>query len=162
MDNQKNGVRGLWIPREVLLDRDLSALEKIILTEIDALSGDDGCRASNAYLAGVCGCSEKGISSAVSKLAKNGYVSYSGSNGRSRKLLSRLTKSSGLPGEKSGSARQKARERITDKNMESNTERNKKRKSGCAIIENFDPREVYEKAVERSMKEMLEQLGTEG
>ena len=51
--------RGIWIPKEVWLDERLSALEKIILFEIDSLDNQiakaDGDKASTRVAAGVPG-----------------------------------------------------------------------------------------------------------
>jgi hypothetical protein len=58
MDENKREFKGVWIPREVWLDRRLNALEKVILIEIDSLdSTERGCYASNKYIAEFCQCS---------------------------------------------------------------------------------------------------------
>ena len=49
--------KGIWIPKEIWLDERLNALDKIILAEINSLDGEDGCYASNQYLAEFCQCS---------------------------------------------------------------------------------------------------------
>lgn len=67
--------KGVWIPKEVWLDTDLNALDKIILVEIDSLDSEErGCFASNKYLAEFCQCSESKVSRSISKLTKFGYV----------------------------------------------------------------------------------------
>lgn len=88
----KRDFKGVWIPREVWLDKRLSALDKVILTEIDSLDqGDNGCYASNQHLAEFCQCSERKVSDAVTKLIKCGYVSVASFDGRKRTLRSNLS-----------------------------------------------------------------------
>lgn len=90
-DNKNRGFRGVWIPAEVWLDERLTAIEKMILMEIDSLDGDNGCYASNEYLAEFCQCSKSKVSAAISKLKKLGYVRVKSFDGRKRTLESTLT-----------------------------------------------------------------------
>jgi len=86
--------KGVWIPKEVYLDTRLTALDKIILVEIDSLdNGEDGCYASNEYLSEFCQCGIAKITSAITKLKKYGYIEQVSFDGRKRILISRLTKS---------------------------------------------------------------------
>ena len=67
--------RGIWIPREVWLNKDLSTNEKILLAEIDSLGGSsDGCFASNQYFADFFDLSKDRISRLVSGLKNKGYI----------------------------------------------------------------------------------------
>lgn len=89
--------KGIWIPKEIWLDRRLNALDKIILAEIDSLDNDEnGCFASNKYIAEFCGCSETKVSTAISKLIEFGYLSALKFDGRQRKLKSSLSNSERL------------------------------------------------------------------
>ena len=84
--------KGVWIAKEIWLDKRLNALEKIILTEIDSLdNGERGCWASNEYLAEFCQCSESKVSKAISKLIELDYIYLRSFNGRQRELKSRLS-----------------------------------------------------------------------
>ena len=66
---------GVWIPREVWLNKDLSTNEKILLAEIDSLGGSsDGCFASNQYFADFFDLSKDRISRLVSGLKNKGYI----------------------------------------------------------------------------------------
>lgn len=86
--------KGVWIPKEVWLDKRLSMLDKGILTEIDSLDmGEKGCFASNEHLAEFCQCSLTKVSTSISKLIELGYVSVVSFDGRKRFLKSRLSKS---------------------------------------------------------------------
>lgn len=92
MNDQQRDFKGIWITREVWLDKRLNALEKIILAEIDSLDGENGCFASNQYLADFCQCSLTKVSTAISKLIDLGYIYAASFDGRTRILKSRLSK----------------------------------------------------------------------
>lgn len=84
--------KGVWIPKDVWLDTNLTMLEKGILVEIDSLDmSDDGCWASNEYLATFCQCSIPKVASAISKLVDLGYIKRESFDGRRRKLKSCLS-----------------------------------------------------------------------
>ena len=85
--------KGVWIPKEVWLDSRLTALDKVILTEIDSLDNENGCSAGNEHLAKFCQCSETKVSTAVKKLITLGYIYQKSFDGRIRILKSRLSKS---------------------------------------------------------------------
>ena len=91
---QERDFKGIWIPKEIWLDKRLTALEKTILAEIDSLDVEnEGCYATNEYLAEFCGCSECKISLAIKKLIELDYLELASFNGRERILKSRLLKS---------------------------------------------------------------------
>lgn len=90
---QERDFKGVWIQKEIWLDKRLNALEKVILTEIDSLDSEEkGCYASNQYLAEFCQCSETKVSTAVKKLIELGYIYVKSFDGRIRILKSRLSK----------------------------------------------------------------------
>ena len=67
--------RGIWIPKEIWLNKDLSTNEKILLAEIESLGGlSNGCFASNQYLAEFFGLSKDRISKLISGLKNKGYI----------------------------------------------------------------------------------------
>ena len=85
--------KGIWIPKEIWLDKRLNVLDKVILMEIDSLDADDsGCFASNEYLANFCQCTETKVSTSISKLIKLEYLEVLKFDGRKRYLKSRLKK----------------------------------------------------------------------
>lgn len=97
MGNERD-FKGVWIPKLVWLDTRLNALDKIILTEIDSLdNSEDGCFASNQYLADFCQCSPSKVSSSISNLIKYNYLYVKKFDGRIRYLKSRLTKNDNQP-----------------------------------------------------------------
>ena len=66
--------KGVWMPKEIYLHPDLSWTEKILLIEIQSLQGEEGCFASNQYLAEFLGTSEKTVMNTISKLKGMGYI----------------------------------------------------------------------------------------
>lgn len=85
--------KGIWIPKEIWLDKRLNVLDKVILMEIDSLDADEsGCFASNEYLSNFCQCTETKISTSISKLIKLEYLEVLKFDGRKRYLKSRLKK----------------------------------------------------------------------
>lgn len=85
-EHHDRAFKGIWIPAEIWLDENLTALEKIVWAEIDSLDGDDGCYASNEYLSEFCQCSPTKVSKAISKLKSLGYVEQVSFDGRTRVL----------------------------------------------------------------------------
>lgn len=92
--------RYITCPIEVFNDERLDATEKILLMRIDSFCrfGDgDGCYASNDYLSDFCGCSDRKISSSLTKLKELGYIEQRSFDGRKRILWSRLANIAYLP-----------------------------------------------------------------
>lgn len=80
--------KGVWIPREVWLDERLSAIEKILLVEIDGLDNENHCLAGNEYFAKFCQFSESTIKRSIKKLIELGFISIIKFDGRRRILSS--------------------------------------------------------------------------
>lgn len=90
--------KGIWIPKEIWLDENLNALDKVIFCEIDSLScNENDCFASNEYLAKFCQCSESKITKSISKLIDLNYIFVSNFDGRHRHLRSRVVKNTSQP-----------------------------------------------------------------
>ena len=66
--------KGVWIPKDIWLAQDLGWTEKLVLVEIDSLDGEQGCWASNDYLASFFGLSKGRISKIISGLKEKGYI----------------------------------------------------------------------------------------
>jgi DNA-binding transcriptional ArsR family regulator len=79
---------GVWLPKEVYLDKNLSWTEKILYVEIQSLDNENGCFASNEYFAEFLDVSTTTISLSISKLKKLGYVECVSFDGRKRILKS--------------------------------------------------------------------------
>ena len=66
MAEQERKFEGIWIAKEIWLNKDLDIIEKCLLVEINSLSKDDDiCYASNEYFAEFFQCSERKISASV-------------------------------------------------------------------------------------------------
>lgn len=90
---EQRDFKGIWIDKQIWLDKRLNALEKVILMEIDSLDNEEtGCYASNKYIAEFCQCSETKTSTAISKLIDLDYIYLKSFDGRTRILKSRLSK----------------------------------------------------------------------
>ena len=69
-------LKGLWIPAKILLNKDLSDKEKIILSMILYLSEEkDSCFASNKYIANIVNVTPERVSKIISSLKDKGYIS---------------------------------------------------------------------------------------
>ena len=69
-------LKGLWIPAKILLNKDLSDKEKIILSMILYLSEEKGsCFASNKYIANIVNVTPERVSKIISSLKDKGYIS---------------------------------------------------------------------------------------
>ena len=82
--------KGVWIPKEIWLHKDLSLVEKCLLIEIDSLdnSPERGCFASNKYFADFFQLSESRIANILTDLKKRGYIKQVYFDGRNRGLRS--------------------------------------------------------------------------
>lgn len=60
--------KGVWIPKDIWLNKDLTAIDKVVLTEINSLDNENHCTATNKYLAEFCGVSESTITRSIKKL----------------------------------------------------------------------------------------------
>jgi hypothetical protein len=51
MELENRDFKGVWIPKEIWLSKELNVMEKLFLVEIDSLDNESGCYASNSYFA---------------------------------------------------------------------------------------------------------------
>lgn len=66
--------KGVWIPKEIWLNKELSAVDKCILTEISSLDNENHCTASNEYLAEFCGVSVSTVTRTIKKLKEMNLI----------------------------------------------------------------------------------------
>jgi len=83
---QNRDFKGVWIPKEIWLNKDLTLLEMVIFVEIDSLDNEDNCVAGNEYFADFCGCSESKVSKAIKKLQELNMIEIISFDGRHRKM----------------------------------------------------------------------------
>ena len=66
--------KGIWIPKEIWLDSNLTWSEKMLLVEIDSLATlEKGCFATNEYLSDFFNLSKDRISKLISSKIKRIY-----------------------------------------------------------------------------------------
>ena len=85
-ENNEYGFTGVFIPADIYLRDDVSWKEKILWCDIQGLSKDGYCSASNEWFAEKFKTTPEKISAMVSKLKKLGLVEQVGFDGRVRKL----------------------------------------------------------------------------
>lgn len=68
--------RGIWLPIEVINDKNTTFQEKLILMEINQLSMlDDGCIASNSHFSELFNIKKEAVSRSINSLEEKGYIS---------------------------------------------------------------------------------------
>ena len=82
----ERGFKGVFIPAEIWLNTELTASEKMLFAEIDSLDNEEGCYATNEYLADFCGVSIPTITRGIAKLKSLGYIEQVSFTGRTRVL----------------------------------------------------------------------------
>ncbi|TFV94490.1 helix-turn-helix domain-containing protein [Algoriphagus kandeliae] len=72
---KKSNKKGLWIPIEILEDKNLNSTEKILLSEIYSLTElQDGCFASNDHFGQLLGITKGAASKRIKKIKEKGYI----------------------------------------------------------------------------------------
>jgi DNA-binding transcriptional ArsR family regulator len=66
--------KGVWIPKDIWLSRDLSLLEKVLFVEIHSLDNERGCFASNAHFANFFDIHPRRIAAHIASLRDKGYL----------------------------------------------------------------------------------------
>lgn len=116
--------KGVWIPKEIWLNEELTLLEKIIFVEIDSLDNENHCVAGNEYFATFCNCSESKISKAIKKLKDLNMIEEVSFDGRHRKI--RVVKSIIENSKKYEADSQKIRSNNIDNKQNNNKNNNSK------------------------------------
>jgi len=70
----KNKGQGLWIPHEILLNKELNAQEKIILGQVVNLQKHKGCFAGNTHFGEILNLSSDRAGKIISNLVKKGFL----------------------------------------------------------------------------------------
>ena len=70
----KKEFKGIWIPSELWINKDLSVMEKIFLVEITSLDREKGCYASNEYFSKFFSLSKTRCSAIIRNLRDKGYI----------------------------------------------------------------------------------------
>lgn len=65
---------GIWIPREVLEHEGLSMTEKFVYAIVDGLDNEEGCWASNGYIAKIANVTDRQVKNIIKTLVECGLV----------------------------------------------------------------------------------------
>lgn len=82
---QERDFKGIWIPKDIWLNTELSIVERALFAEIDSLDTNAHCVAGNDYFSNFFGVSESTITRAIAHLKELGLITSS-FNGRVRTL----------------------------------------------------------------------------
>jgi hypothetical protein len=75
MEANKRGFKGGWLCAAIYESPELSAVEKLLLAEIDALTSDvDACYATNAHFSDRLGVTVTRVDHLLGKLTRLGYI----------------------------------------------------------------------------------------
>lgn len=66
--------KGIWIPKEIWLNKELTLMEKVFFVEIDSLDSDEGCFASNNYFSDFFDITPQRASQVINELIKKKYI----------------------------------------------------------------------------------------
>lgn len=69
--------KGIWIPKEIWLNPDLTLMEKVFLVEINSLDNEKGCFASNEYFSKFFGITRQRASQIILNLKEKGFLKIS-------------------------------------------------------------------------------------
>ena len=89
-EDLKRDFKGVWIPRELWLDTNISKTEMLLLVEVHSFSLlDKGCFASNQHFANFLGISKDRVSKVITSLTRKGYLKSHVKRDKNKKVLSR-------------------------------------------------------------------------
>jgi len=72
---QRRGFAGVWTPREIWLDLEMSRTEKILLAQIDSFDrGPRGCIATDAYFAKFFNLGVRQVKRYIARLVRRGWI----------------------------------------------------------------------------------------
>lgn len=83
--------KGIWIPKEIWLDNNMTIMEKVFLVEIDSLDNELGCFASNQYFADFFGLSKNRCSEIIKSLESKGYLTIKYEKDPGKKSIKKRT-----------------------------------------------------------------------
>ncbi|MCK4842784.1 MAG: helix-turn-helix domain-containing protein [Methylococcales bacterium] len=72
--SEERDFKGVWIPKDLWLSKELKPMEKFFLLEIDSLDGVGGCFASNAHFSKLFDVSKGRCTQIIKKLEADGWL----------------------------------------------------------------------------------------
>lgn len=123
---EKRGFKGVWIPKEIWLDQDLSIMEKLFLVEIDSLDNEKGCFASNKHFSEFFGLSKGRCTQIIKELEKKKMIkiSYEREGKQITKRVIRVVNKLSTPVNKLNKGSKKTKQGYLENDEESNTSNN--------------------------------------
>jgi hypothetical protein len=99
--------KGVWIEREIYLNKNLTPTEKLLLAEIDSFSKNGVCFASNEHFADFLGITKKHVSALISKLTKMNLITVTliykeGSKEVDKRIISPILINTDTPPDRKG------------------------------------------------------------
>ncbi len=144
--------KGVWIPREIYLTKELSWSEKILLIEIDYLDTDPkkGCFASNQYLGKFLNLSAGRTANMISDLKAKGWIKQLFFDGKNRGLRT------SFHGKKlHKNVKDKLHENVSDASRKRESEPSRKREHSNSLKKSLEIEEG-EKSAREQMQPVLE------
>lgn len=74
MEQLQRDFKGVWIEKDIWLNKELTWMEKLMYAEISSLDNSIGCIASNAYLGNFFNLSQSRVSEIISSLVEKKYL----------------------------------------------------------------------------------------
>lgn len=74
VQSDQRDFKGVWIPKDIWLNKELNVMQKLFLVEIDSLDNDAGCYASNKYFSEFFGVSKGRCTQIIKELEAKGLV----------------------------------------------------------------------------------------
>jgi DNA-binding Lrp family transcriptional regulator len=138
---QERDFKGVWIPKEIWLNEELSMIDKGILTEIASLDNENHCYATNEYFAKFCQVSVPTVTRSIQKLISLGYIEVVSFNGRNR-----IIKMINQPNQNDEAASSK---RLAS-NIDTNKKENNNNTNTKVLVETEKPKKknLYEKCID--------------
>ena len=74
MNNTIRNFKGVWIPKNIWINKDLTLIEKCFLVEVDSLDNEQGCFASNGHFSMFFNISKGRCTQILKSLERKGYL----------------------------------------------------------------------------------------
>lgn len=153
----KRDFKGIWVPAEVWLNKDLKLIEKMFMVEIDSLDNEKGCYASNGYFAEFFGISKGRCSQIIKSLKEKNIleIEYQYEGKQIIKRVLRILKG-GVYFSKGGCL-ENDKGNNTEKNNTLLINKEKTLKKENSVFENKEIKKVTQLKTEKKEKEKIPQ-----
>lgn len=82
MEKTRRDFKGVWIPKVIYLNKELTPTEKLLIAEIDSLDSGKGCYASNEHFADQLNVTLGALKNNLTKLEKRGVITRHKAKGK--------------------------------------------------------------------------------